>query len=366
MKNKFLKIFLLVSLAALMAISLISCGNSSAANDASDGWGGISWDYKKDTKTLTITGAGSMPSAASSEEVSWVEVRESVEKVVFVAKEGEYITNIGDYAFYGMTNLKSISLPASVTSIGKCSFAFCSSLESVTIPSGVTSLGESAFEACVKLKEITLPQTVVKIGDRAFAFCTEMTEAAIAGNVEKIGAWTFKDCKKLTSLAMITGFNSFDGTAFDGAGISKITQEISFVTKIITNYKDSDGNLLQESKEEEKNYGESFSVVAPSTINGYTIKGTNVFNGTVNGEEKLTHTFTYEKIVETEAPAATDKPAESEKPADEKPSTTEIVFTVVLLVVVVIGIVALVILLVRSKKKAEKGTTVRKNDNKKK
>ncbi|MBQ8570786.1 MAG: leucine-rich repeat protein [Kiritimatiellae bacterium] len=41
------------------------------------------------------------------------------------------VTAIADYAFYGMTNLVSITIPASVTSIGKYAFANCSSLRTI-------------------------------------------------------------------------------------------------------------------------------------------------------------------------------------------------------------------------------------------
>ncbi len=43
------------------------------------------------------------------------------------------VTEIGDYAFYECSSLKSIDIPNSVTEIGENAFSGCKSLESITI-----------------------------------------------------------------------------------------------------------------------------------------------------------------------------------------------------------------------------------------
>lgn len=366
MKNKYLKLLLLIALAAIIAISLISCGSSaSAAADADGIWGNASWEYKKDTKTLTITCAGDMPNAESPDKVNWASVRGSVEKIVFTAKDDQNISNIGDYAFYGMGNLKSVTLPDSVKSIGKCAFTFCSSLESISVPTGVTSVGESAFEACSSLKEITLPGAVTTLGDRAFAFCREMTSATVAGAVENMPVSVFTDCKKLSSLTVLKNLEGFDEKSFTDAGITvAYTEGLYDTTTVITYYKDTEGNELKETKEETKKYGDSYSVVAPE-ISGYNVKGANNYTGKVNGEEKIEKTFTYEKIVETEAPDITEAPADNAAPQKEKGLTTENVIGIVILGVVIIGICVGAVMLMRSNKKQQKGSN-RKNTGKRK
>lgn len=369
MKNKYLKIFLLITLVAALAISLIACGNSTPkADDASGTWDGISWEYKKDTKTLTITGKGNMPNAESSDKVSWAAVRESVEKVVFAAKDGQNVSNIGDYAFYGMTNLKSVSLPTSITSVGKCSFAFCTSLENISIPTAVTSVGESAFEACVALKSITLPSSVAKLGDRAFAYCRALTEATVAGKVESLTPSMFTNCSALATLTVYEGLESFNEKDFTDAGIKKVEYiaGLSDTTTIKVTYKDTEGNAVKDESTETKKYGESYSVVAPE-INGYTVKGTNNYTGKANGEETITLEFKYEKIVETEAPDETEPETEAPKPEKEKGLTADKIVALVVLGVVIVGICVGAVLLARSnKKQQQKGNTVRKNQNKKK
>ena len=76
----------------------------------------------------------------------------SVIQTYFVLIE-EGVRSIGNYAFYGCTELKSITIASSVTSIGDYAFNGCESLSSVTIPSTVKAIGSNAFFLCENLKE---------------------------------------------------------------------------------------------------------------------------------------------------------------------------------------------------------------------
>ena len=57
---------------------------------------------------------------------------------------------IGAGAFYGCSDLRSVTLPDSMISIGDFAFLLCTSLSAITIPSSVSSIGESAFFWCSK------------------------------------------------------------------------------------------------------------------------------------------------------------------------------------------------------------------------
>ena len=69
------------------------------------------------------------------------------------------VTMIESRAFYGCSQLASITIPNSVKKIGNWAFEGCTALTSITIPNSVTKIGYEAFYECKNLKEIILFQT---------------------------------------------------------------------------------------------------------------------------------------------------------------------------------------------------------------
>ena len=106
MKKRYLKILVSLVLIAIMSLSLFSCGQSKVEDDKDD-WGNMSWEFK--SGTLYITGFGDMPVVDSADQVGWASVRTGVTRVVFYSKDSKNVTNIANYAFYGMSNLTEIS-----------------------------------------------------------------------------------------------------------------------------------------------------------------------------------------------------------------------------------------------------------------
>jgi hypothetical protein len=86
-----------------------------------------------------------------------------------VGKTGAFIipnsvTNIANYAFYGCTNLASVTIGNSVTSIGSSAFCNCSNLTSITIGNSVASIEELAFFRCSSLTSVTFAGTIPSAG----------------------------------------------------------------------------------------------------------------------------------------------------------------------------------------------------------
>ena len=132
--------------------------------------------------------------------------------------DGLPVTSIGSLAFYGRTNLASVTIPDSVINIGEGALRGCTSLTSVTIGSGVTSIGDSAFYDCASLTNVTIPDSVTSIGDAAFWGCTSLTSVTIPGSVTIIGDYAFGGCTSLTAITVDVDnstYGSVDGVLFN-------------------------------------------------------------------------------------------------------------------------------------------------------
>jgi hypothetical protein len=151
---------------------------------------------------------------------------------------GPNVTSIGMGAFYGCGTLISVAMPNSVTSLGAAAFYNCGhmttatigtnipiigdftfagcALTSITIPNSVTSIGDDAFSGC-QFKQVTIPNGVTSIGDYAF-YGTSITNVTIPGNVTNIGTDAFADCYYLAAITVDTNnpaYSSVAGVLFD-------------------------------------------------------------------------------------------------------------------------------------------------------
>ena len=142
---------------------------------------------------LFIRGSGPMTDYTRGT-APWYEYRAQITELYVYSST----TTIGDYAFFGCSNLtlaadNGKSFSSSLTSIGKCAFMSCTSLEYVTIPSTVTSIGNQAFDYCNGLKRVTV--------------CGAPT----------LGSWAFGDCPALEEISFIGDVPTFSEKTFDGS-----------------------------------------------------------------------------------------------------------------------------------------------------
>ena len=387
MKKRYFKIIAAIALVAIMALSLFSCGQSAPASVTGQRYDGksgeksvsVGWDYDSSTYTLTITGSGDMPNATSANGVAWSNIKGSVKTIKFVNQNNVPITSIGDYAFYGMSNLTSVELPDGITKIGKLAFGYCFSLKNITTNKNLTSIGESAFEGCLSLTDITLPISVTSVGKRTFAFCKNLKNVTIAGKVTELPVWMFKDCKKLASVTLRDSFNkdNINEAAFEGCAIFK--DKITYVSvpddgKITVKvyYINSAGNYVEETLDdgskktyypETKTYdfGEEYAIEAYS-IKGYTLDGTFKRTGVVN-QSGIEEIYKYIGINEIppSAPPSETTPSDQAKPADQG-ITTGTIIGISIFAVVIIALGVVIFIFMRPSKDNKNG----KNNQKKK
>ena len=128
----------------------------------------------------------------------------------------EGVKSIGDYAFYGCTNLVGIDLPESLTSIGSYAFLSCPGITSVTVPAGVKTVQSGAFSECSALKEVTLEAGVTAIRDSAFKDCPGLEKLTLPGSLTAIGSEAFSGCASLADIVLPDGLTSIDRYAFGG------------------------------------------------------------------------------------------------------------------------------------------------------
>ena len=132
--------------------------------------------------------------------------------------DGKKVTEIGDSAFKGCTELTSITIPDGVIGIGNKAFSDCTSLETVTIPASVTYVRDSAFYGCTSLKSVTVPESVTYIGGYAFAECYSLKYVDIHANVTGIGTSPFCNCRSLENINIDEAnkwYTTVDGVLYD-------------------------------------------------------------------------------------------------------------------------------------------------------
>ena len=119
------------------------------------------------------------------------------------------VTEIGDYAFYECTTMKSITIPTSITSMGEYAFLHCDNLESVYI-SDLAAWCNIAFTSTAdsnplcyashlyvngeEVKDLVIPDGVQSIGKCAFWFFKGLQSVAIPNSVKEIGEFAFTNC----------------------------------------------------------------------------------------------------------------------------------------------------------------------------
>jgi hypothetical protein len=96
---------------------------------------------------------------------------------------GEGLEDIGDYAFYGCTSLREITIPPAVKAIKEKAFWGCSQLTTVNLSEGLEQIGKRAFGRCISLQRIVIPSTVIAIHKKACYHCTSLTHVEFCNEV---------------------------------------------------------------------------------------------------------------------------------------------------------------------------------------
>ncbi len=86
------------------------------------------------------------------------------------------ITELGEFCFAGLDNLKKITLPKSLKHICTGAFADCTSLEEIVFTDGISDvvIEGYAFHRCASLVSVTIPEGIKELKDCAFIACNSL------------------------------------------------------------------------------------------------------------------------------------------------------------------------------------------------
>ena len=116
---------LLLTVVALFTVYLCTWAQSGTCGE------NLTWSIQDGT--LTISGTGKMRNytkpGSNAIEAPWYEYNEEI----LHAEIENGVTSVGEWAFFGCSNMKSVAIPSSVTEIQVNSFSGCSVYVFITI-----------------------------------------------------------------------------------------------------------------------------------------------------------------------------------------------------------------------------------------
>ena len=182
----------------------------------------LNWTLNTETNELTITGNGSMTNYSDfidnvDHRSPW---RQKVKKNGATIEHvyiGAGVQNIGDYAFYGLADIKTVHFEenSKLEIVGEYAFEGCTSLNNITLPNSVTSINDFAFQSCKSLEgELIIPQNVTTIGLDAYCGCSGLTSVTIPESVTIIGIAAFHGCKNIKNLSIYANISLIPTSCF--------------------------------------------------------------------------------------------------------------------------------------------------------
>ena len=143
------------------------------------------------------------------------------------------LKTIGEYAF-ASTGLVSVTLPDTVDTMGSSVFRECKSLTSANIPALITNIPSYTFYNCKGLQTFTVPTHVTAISSSVFYGCSKLETVNLHDGITSIGGATFQNCTKLNNVDLPDGLTALENNLFNGCtGLTSITIPAN-VTKIGT------------------------------------------------------------------------------------------------------------------------------------
>lgn len=161
-------------------------------------------------------------------------------------------------------DLKNIVIPETVITIRKNAFKDCENIKNITFSEGLVNIEEKAFSNCKGLKIIEFPSSLKNIKAKAFAGCKNLEKIIFNEGLKKIGSKVFYKTKvnianyydlpnSLEKLYSDSFYNYYENEKNTNIEIpvnikkfiiAESKNPIVNITKNITCFEESDGNIL--------------------------------------------------------------------------------------------------------------------------
>lgn len=139
---------------------------------------------------------------------------------------GASVQKIPDYAF--ASNATSAGTTVKLTAvdiqtngeleIGSYAFWNCTALKTLDEGAAVLSIGDHAFTGCKGITDLTFSGTGLMLGSYAFSGCTGLNSVTLGSGESTVGTYAFADCTNLKTVDIGEGISAIGEGAFNGIG----------------------------------------------------------------------------------------------------------------------------------------------------
>ena len=140
-------------------------------------------------------GAEAPGSGSADERDGTQELPELIERIRDQVFADYYIS--GNVLIRYLGKEERIRVPKEVRIIGERAFFGNEQLKTVILPNGLTEIREQAFAGCLTLQTVAFPQTLRRVEREAFAECKKLLSSDLPASVEYIGEYAFRRCFSL-------------------------------------------------------------------------------------------------------------------------------------------------------------------------
>lgn len=200
-----MKQFLCFAMTAVLAAAPMTAFSAAVVTEE-----GLAFSVSPDLKTAQFTGL----SGEAGSQVTKLVIPASV------SQDGtEYkVTSLAPNCCDNNPNLRSVALGEYVEEIGDFAFRNCTGISSVSFNEGLKSIGASSFYKCQSITGLTLPSTLESIGDLAFYGASAIPSVEIPAATESVGIGSFATCRSIKQFTVADGNISYaaaDGVLFN-------------------------------------------------------------------------------------------------------------------------------------------------------